>query len=503
MKAKFYLLITLLLVSAFFAGCRPKSQSNFPHESSVQTEEYGEEVVIMGRVLNRDVYPQEKELTLIIPFFSEMENKYRTPIQEDGSFSFRFPVYAKIREVSIRNYAEHLYVHPGDSLHVEIDFKDMFHPQITGNAEKLNQEISAFTESAYYYIRDYTIGYELNFKDFEVELKKEHNLRLERRNEYMQKYKPMQDVALFTEELLKQDYYYALLLYATQRQYKTSKELDRYRSLLPEINKLYEKGIFSARLFDVADEAESYVSYGIALKNKKVPTIEEIMSAIGENALNQYLYTKLVANSLSFNDTLSYSVKRTQFDSIVKMPHLRAQVAQMYVQTKSFLENPKPVSDHLLYGTFHEDSKLKTPLSHMEPIYTMLEKDQGKVIYIEFWARWCPPCLREMEPLKELRSKYSTKDLIICTICTGRSKKEWEECLEEYSMRGRGIECLFALDYFGEENFQKIKKQLNINGVPYYILINRKGQIMDYGTAARPSNSSFVSRIDEAVNSTQ
>ena len=40
-----------------------------------------------------------------------MENQYRTPIQEDGSFYFTFPVYAKIREVSIRNYAEHLYVH--------------------------------------------------------------------------------------------------------------------------------------------------------------------------------------------------------------------------------------------------------------------------------------------------------------------------------------------------------------------------------------------------------
>ena len=50
----------------------------------------------------------------------------------------------------------------------------------------------------------------MNIKDFEAELKKEYDFRLERRNEYLTKYKPMEDVTLFTEELLKQDYYYAL-----------------------------------------------------------------------------------------------------------------------------------------------------------------------------------------------------------------------------------------------------------------------------------------------------
>jgi hypothetical protein len=63
--------------------------------------------------------------------------------------------------------------------------------------------------------------------DFEAELKKEYDFRLERRNEYLTKYKPMDDVTLFTEELLKQDYYYALLSYGNQCQFKTRKEMDR------------------------------------------------------------------------------------------------------------------------------------------------------------------------------------------------------------------------------------------------------------------------------------
>jgi hypothetical protein len=73
MKHSLYFLIIITLL---FAGCRQKAQSNFLSESSAQTEEsnpsleeYAEEAVITGKVLNRDFYPQEKELTLIIPLF--------------------------------------------------------------------------------------------------------------------------------------------------------------------------------------------------------------------------------------------------------------------------------------------------------------------------------------------------------------------------------------------------------------------------------------------------
>ena len=448
----------LLIIFLLLAGCGQKDRAKSQFESSVQTEEsyplakeYIKEAVITGKVLNRDFYPQERELTLIIPFFWKMENQYRTPIQEDGSFSFRFPVYAKLREVSIRNYAEHLYIHPGDSIYVELEFKALFHPKVTGDAEKLNQEILAFTESAYYYIQNYSINPNLNIKDFEAELKKEYDFRLERRNEYLTKYN------------------------------------------------LYNKGILSARLYDIADEVERYIAYGITYKDKKNPSVEEIMSAVGENELNQYIYTKMAVGSLNANDTLALTTRHTQFDSIVKMPHLRAQVMQIYNQTKSYLENPQPVSNNLLYGEFHENSKLKTSMPYMEPIYNILEKNHGKVIYFDFWARWCPPCLAEMEPLKQLRSKYSTKDLVIYSICVSEPKEEWEECLNEYSLKNREIECIYASDYLGKENLQKIRKQWKIDRMPYYLLINRKGQIVDFGTTARPSNPQLVSRIEEAV----
>ena len=104
-----------------------------------------------------------------------------------------------------------------------------------------------------------------------------------------------------------------------------------------------------------------------------------------------------------------------------------------------------------------------------------------------------------MEPLKQLRSKFSTDDLIIYSICVSEPKEQWEECLNEYSLKNRGIECVHVTDYLGIDNYQKIRKQWKIDRMPYYVLINRKGQIIDFGTAVRPSNPQLVSRIEEAV----
>ena len=74
--------------------------------------------------------------------------------------------------------------------------------------------------------------------------------------------------------------------------------------------------------------------------------------------------------------------------------------------------------------------------------------------------------------LKQLRSKYSTKDLVIYSICVSEPKEEWEECLNEYSLKNRGIECIYASDYFGKDNLQKIRKQWKIDRMPYYLSVS-------------------------------
>lgn len=496
-------LISILILATVFAGCKPKSEFA---DAAATDEEYssetsGKDVIITGKILNRDVYPNEKELILKVPFFFGAGEQHKAIIQDDSTFSFRFPVYGKIREVTISNYAEHLYVHPSDSIHLIIDFKDMLHPQVTGDAGELNQQILNFTEDGYYYVKKYTTDYSLDSIRFELALEKEFKSRMERRNEYIEKFKPNPDVALLTEELVKQDYYFTLLDYLARLQYKTNKSHQSYRSLLPEIEELYKKGVVSGRLFEIAEVWKSYIGGIVLLDYKKRPTIDTIMAMTGRNRINQYMYAGEVAGYLGMvKDTAVIGKNQQKYDSIVKISYLREQIDQLYQQTKAYVERPKQVSDFLLYGKSSDNAQPVVAIPHMKAIYDILKTHEGKVIYFDFWGTRCPPCLEEMEPLKKLRDKYPTDKLVIYSICVGSSKEEWKACLKKYSLENRGIECVHSSDYFGEEAYSKIAKQLQINSFPYFILIDSRGQIVDFGSGARPSNPQIIQRIESLID---
>jgi thiol-disulfide isomerase/thioredoxin len=45
-----------------------------------------------------------------------------------------------------------------------------------------------------------------------------------------------------------------------------------------------------------------------------------------------------------------------------------------------------------------------------------LSQWQGKIIVLNFWATWCPPCREEMPELSELNTEYQDKNVIVIGI---------------------------------------------------------------------------------------
>ena len=49
-------------------------------------------------------------------------------------------------------------------------------------------------------------------------------------------------------------------------------------------------------------------------------------------------------------------------------------------------------------------------------VQDILVKNKGKVVLVNFWATWCPPCRAEIPEFIELRKKFSDDDLIMIGI---------------------------------------------------------------------------------------
>lgn len=485
MKLALLLLLTLTCIC-----CRQNKQSE-------SDDDYSKEIVITGRILNRDFYPNEKTLTLTIPSFRNHEVKYVSPISEEQTFSFRFKSYAAMREVCLRNYAEHLYVRPGDSLHIEIDFKDLLHPQITGTLGELNMNMSIFTDGGYY-MRAHNCKFNNTPELFEEELRTEYKERLMRREQFLEKYNPGEEVEQLTVHLLKVDYNKALYRYANRYCLK-NRVAGKYDSFLANIDTLFSDKIISADMFDLTQLVFRLLEREQYIKNRRETESDSIIELVKGNAIAPYFYASLIGDALLTNDTTYFSMHRAQFDSIVKAPHLRYSVYRLYNATKKFLTDSKEVSDYMLYGRTADSPDVQQDMTFMTPVYQLLEKYKGKVIYFDFWGTVCPPCLAEMEPLKKLREQYSLSDVVMISICISGRREDYENILKRFDLKNRGIECMHVEDWTDRDSYRKIMKHWEFNGIPQFLLVNPQGVITDYGSALRPSKLRTKERIDEAL----
>jgi cytochrome c biogenesis protein CcmG/thiol:disulfide interchange protein DsbE len=83
--------------------------------------------------------------------------------------------------------------------------------------------------------------------------------------------------------------------------------------------------------------------------------------------------------------------------------------------------------------TAHAGDKDK-PYSSVGVIDSVLAGDsslQGKVVYVDFWASWCPPCRASFPWMNRMAARYKKKGLEVVTINLDRKHKAALEFLDE------------------------------------------------------------------------
>ena len=117
-----------------------------------------------------------------------------------------------------------------------------------------------------------------------------------------------------------------------------------------------------------------------------------------------------------------------------------------------------------------------------------LSSFKGKYVYIDVWATWCAPCIKEIPALQSLEKKYHRKNIKFVSISVDQAstnsgsweaaEKKWRDFVKQKQMSGVQ---LWAGD---DTSFQQAYQ---ITGIPRFILIDPQGNIVD-ANAPRPSD---------------
>ncbi|MEM6724721.1 MAG: TlpA disulfide reductase family protein [Bacteroidota bacterium] len=119
---------------------------------------------------------------------------------------------------------------------------------------------------------------------------------------------------------------------------------------------------------------------------------------------------------------------------------------------------------------------------------------RGKVVYIDFWASWCPPCVQELPYSRSLMRQFSSEDVEFVYISLDRNLPTWKSYVRNNDLKG--IQ-LFAAQIYESD----VVQQYNVKGLPSYFIIDAQGRITE-SRAPRPSEPRAAAAIRSAVNRT-
>jgi thiol-disulfide isomerase/thioredoxin len=146
----------------------------------------------------------------------------------------------------------------------------------------------------------------------------------------------------------------------------------------------------------------------------------------------------------------------------------------------------------------HELTRLSEPidapafqLKDMDGEQYALEDYRGKVVMLNFWATWCPPCRREIPSMEALHQTFKGQAFAILAI------NEWETEDHVFAFMGQlPVEPTFPILFDPDS---EVAQSFGVKGLPTTLLVDTQGKIVYRAVGGRDFNHPEVQEIIRAL----
>ena len=430
--------------------------------------------IISGQIHNIDAYPMTKDITINVSHVSGKDRvtEIKSAIKEDNTFYFAIDL-ARPQDVTMEPYLDFLYLVPGDSLHIEFDFKNLSNVRFSGGkSAAINNDFFKYFDATGY--RTTGKSYQSVKTDCEINcswveivkrLNNERNNIRKRREKFMINNKAYEEVLFLTEAMIQLDYYRTLVGIILNREHRWNKETMDKEKMMNELNEVvtnyFHSDLYSNSHFKFAT---SYIMAArLATKpDNKSDFADWVKEVAITDTIRDFMFAVQAANALlqkDLDDFEKYSVH-------INHEYLLDRLTREYVTVRANLR----------------DFTGNISLENKNFLTEIIAKNDGKVHIIDTYASWCAPCKEVVKQLAALKKEYDGKDVSISFICITPDN---ETTRDFFSANGFDDSSVY---FIVNDEYYKLASIFAPISFPYGILLNREGVIVDHGSHVRPEN---------------
>lgn len=128
-------------------------------------------------------------------------------------------------------------------------------------------------------------------------------------------------------------------------------------------------------------------------------------------------------------------------------------------------------------------------LQDMDEETVKLSDYRGKVVLLNFWATWCPPCIREMPSMERLHQQVDADDFKVIAV------NQMEDADEVFAFTGQlEIDPTFEILF---DTTSSVSQDYAVRGLPTTYLIDKKGKIRYRAVGGREFDHAEVVKLIE------
>lgn len=473
--------------------------------------------VITGQVSDFEKVSGHDEVKLLFPDLLTEGKTHRVKIDGKGNFrveiELKHPTDFRLQYSGMLTY----FLFPGDSLHFDISSdcwkiqtqthgQEAAFYQVSGTSGKMNSDVSLFM--IYYNDSLFNqMAYSDSIKKMEaMDFQKYRIKELSRYQDLLERFNLSRNTCKEFRSWAKSYVRYfelsGIIGYNWYHALAINEEVEAFLTKMPVEYSQFLKDLDIRRNDDLnASTCITFLADYVIYTDLKIPA--DSQKVYFGNKIEQIEpYSKYILRYYSqqesgfFRDVLiskfyyrmldakNYAQIKNVFNAqLIEDKELREQVQEKFDYEKNLYENP----------VLAENSKLNAINGEGNYLQELLEKYPGKVIYIDFWAPWCTPCMNEMPYSEKIKKHFEGKDVVFVYLASRCEETAWKSTIAEKKIEGEH----FLLT---DKQFDQLSNYFGIKGIPQYALFDKQGKVISKSTLRPSSGDELIHLIEEYLN---